>query len=440
MKTVHVSILGCCSTRDSIEVFKNSQDICDDVDIVVDKYINNLSILSVFAKPFSEEDYDLATKEAALSSATRFQHRKLDQEMRKNHFDFLKEAQSEYFIIDTSAVRLPVFKVGESYISCESIWQIVKDIPDYKDKDFFLKRIMISDKTSPCDLDRDELKDLYCRYLDKLLELYEQKQIVFINLKNASAFIGKDGNVDQELALRKSTEQEDAMMEFAFEIAKEHCPKSTFIEELPITIGDLDHWFGLHPLHYVNDVYRYYAESLLPFVKGKGKKEVECESKQLKEAYTLRLFSILCDAANRYALRKTNLLDETKYPKPGMCALNGVSLKTYADLSFEIEGEAFDETSFYLYSKTGNPIGDWSLAPTDIGPGKYMLKTGFNSDSLCHIDVVLFNDTTDKKWIWGNKSVEVTLEHGYKFILARAVVTKGAKIDRSGLITLEKID
>lgn len=114
--------------------------------------------------------------------------------------------------------------------------------------------------------------------------------------------------------------------------------------------------------------------------------------------------------------------------------------KMSSEYEYSIRGTATEETCFYLYSFTKNPLGGWRSVVNTIEEGKYMFTTKVASSlESIYIQLVLSNSGKDIKWIGGNLSTRFELTKAYTHQLIRVIINKGVSVDVEGCMILERL-
>ncbi len=246
---VSFNILGVCTTRDIFAVTKG------DKKFEIKKYTLGFSPL------FALEDGLKIDKEAFNSvetSLTPFRRRAAYLEFTHTVFDFLAEAKSDYLVIDLAVLK-------NSYLLTEDGHYFVAGKYNrslYKKLVEELNVPAIKQESVPCDfLPKDEVKKKLKDYATKLLTIYKPEQIILCDHQHSRLCV-KGKKIGQFKHFENKWGRRCEFISFCFDIMKNELKGCHVINYLPNAVANLNHRFGVSPLHFAKHYYSYCFECI----------------------------------------------------------------------------------------------------------------------------------------------------------------------------------
>lgn len=442
---VNISIIGACTSRDIFGIAETLPNVASRYKYTVDRFIQNMNPVSAVSAPIDSDIAEKMIAEATASSAPNFYKRLLKLEVEKTWYDYFSEVKSDWLILDMSAVRTSVIPIGSKYITYVIAAEIMKYL-DHSKADSIFSYIKTLGTISLATMDQSFLTEIYKSFFDKLLQLYPVDRIIVVDVKNAYTFIdtNKTSLQSPNYLANDDYSNANARISFAYNFAKEYLHNAHFVNSLPTIAGKINHKWGIHGLHYVDDVYAYFykcIDNIIHLNNASNTKQLESlYSLQLQKHYSEKIFSLYQSVAMASVEKLRNILPLESGVTPGEYTKNGITLVISSTYEFSITGTATEDTCFFLYSYSKNPLGNWRSVPMPISSGKYIFSTRIaSSPNRLLLQLVLANSLNDMKWINGHLSTRFTLEKPYSLVLIRAIIKKDVCLNENGCITLEQL-
>ena len=242
---IHVSILGCCVVRDIFRMASNAEEF------VVDKYVQSIHPISAVSKP--PFPYEGTNYLSVVDGMHNFEKRCFMLDMEKKVFDFMGEAQSDYLLLDMASLRLNLVRTVEGTAT---------DM--FKGKATLLEKKKILQQYSLVpfnQLDTSELCAFIDQFLEKVLTLYPQEKIILFEIMPASIFINKY-TVRCDYYDKQLVQDWTQALSMGYQYVHSKLPNAMTIPCPEYILGDINHQWGFHPLHYVAEYYDYALEAI----------------------------------------------------------------------------------------------------------------------------------------------------------------------------------
>ncbi len=443
-KITHISILGSCVSRDAFSIPQGTKEYGENENkYVVDRFIQSINPLSAISPLLGDEISTSLLDESVTSSACNFYKRCYKLDVTKSWTDYLSEVKSDYLVIDFSTVRLDCRKIGNGYLTYEDLGTTVATgIPADMPKDV-TKQFLTGERVGLSDLTKDELKNIYYEYLDRITKIYPQKRIIVIDARHTQTFIDSEGEFISSTyhSFDKRYIRDNELIDFAYICAKERIPQAHFIDSLPVSVGNIKHKWGKGGLHFVDEVYIYLYRAIDKIIHSKMTKNAEkLFLLELREKYSKEIFQNYYTTVTKCIQSERNILNYSFGMKSGKYEKNGVTLVVNPDFSFSINGTAIEDTVFYLYQANKNPLDGWRSVNAPIQQGAYTFSTMVSSiNESFFIQLILTDNDSNKKWVSGNLSSTFSIDKPYHYQIVRAVIRKDSCVDVNGKLYLEKI-
>ncbi len=440
-KTIHISTLGSCVSRDSFEICKNSPDYDEENEncYVIDRYAHNVNPLSYLCEPFSEQYVELIKEELNNSKSVNFKKRNFIFDLNKGAFDFLAEKKSEWLIVDLAAMRFELIKIaGGGYIISEMLNELLKNVEDRKSVPS-LNELAKGEIKRPADFDREQIQRSYKLFFDKVLSLYKEDRIILLQAKHALVFVNESTRefVFDTPKREQVVNVENQFMCDMYDYAKSRLKKAHFIPSLPVLIGNREHKWGISGLHYVDEVYSYFYRAIDFITNNRNKKIEDIYISNLQNHYSNIVFSKYSRLLNKF-LPDENLFNTNV--KEGKYECNGIEVTINKNFNFEIKGSATEDTVFFLITNKESPLLGWGSINKEVLKGKYIFKSGIKNSDDCFVQLVFTEKGSfEKRWLLSNDTCAFNLDKEYGFMLVRLVIKKGTYVDQSGRLFLKRI-
>ncbi len=445
-KNVKISIIGSCVSRDAFEIPKGMKEYGkNEPTYEIERFVQSISPLSAVTPAIEPMIADALVEELQYSAASNFHKRCFTLDVRNSWEEYLGEVKSDWLVVDMSVARFSCRRIGRGYVSADDSLKLIFNgvAEEAMRKCPTVRRLTEGDLLRIDDLDEKKTEAIYREYFRRLSKLYPQKRIVVMEVRNVTTHVDcKHGTVAPSFELmNEKYRTENAIIDRAYAYAKTFLPNAHFIEALPTSFGDVYHKWGRHELHYADQVYLYYYRALeiITQKKTNGESE-EAALRSLWESYTAKLFQQYTDLVANGFRSERSLLCVEDCARTGEFAVNGVKLTLREDFGFEAKGIASDETIFYLCQSDKNPLGGWKQLSMKLEPGKYLFTTRIKTEpNRAFVQLVLFAEGEEPRWISGNLSTEIELNHTYTHLLVRLVVRPGVAVEVAGRISLERL-
>ena len=276
-RKISLNILGCCVLRDTFGMHP------DDGGYVVNRYVQSPSPISlVTASPLLRKDAEI--EDTVFEGKSGFVKRCQLLELRKQVFDYLGGASSDYLIIDCAEARKNVL-----YFPGTGGW-FTESHKDLLAR--FIENGLLPELYELIDILEMERETLYAclrDFCDRLLAQYDKKHIILFEIKAVK--FHSDGRLFQVFGGKsKIAEQYNARMKLCFDYVKTYLEGCHIVEFPHNVVGDTHHKWGRALLHYVPEYYDYAQEAVDIITKRAGSLEEEQEElTRLKHDYETAL-------------------------------------------------------------------------------------------------------------------------------------------------------
>lgn len=266
------STLGSCVTRD---IFR----ICDiEHKFKIVKNVGFISPLSIFAT--IAEPLEALVESIDNSNISNFEKRNITLDLKGKAFQFLTSEKSEYLLFDLTDIRFPIMKKDTEIVTIRSHTTEAQLTKKFLMRREGYKYLWINE------ISKQEVKkhlDVLCKHIE---ENWDSDKIILIESRGTRCVKGKNGKIDKiayfdqlyddYFAGRTSIYNE--INDYVKEKLKCHYVQ---IPNFQFVMGDADHTFGLHPLHYTKKIYEYLYDQICSIVfknQYQSKKDVYLEA------------------------------------------------------------------------------------------------------------------------------------------------------------------
>lgn len=256
---IKLSIFGSCTSRDILEYGKKGE-------FQLGAYVARQSIISSLSKPI-DFNFDKCNLESA------FQKRQIVNDFQKNTFDILRDAKSEYLIIDLIDERFNLAEYMGSIVTVSNELASsgifdnkfkmakVREINNWKI--YNLKRTL---KGKSYIFKERLLEDYIKEFCNRITEIFEEKNIIIHRAVMVDYYINKDENVVQ---FPKNYLQYNRIintkLNYMYDYFQKFLPNAFVLDECKNYYADEKHKWGLAPMHYEEKYYIKIEEKLQNF-------------------------------------------------------------------------------------------------------------------------------------------------------------------------------
>ena len=258
---IKLSIFGSCTSRDILEYGKKGE-------FQLGAYVARQSIISSLSKPIDFNFDDCKIK-------SHFQKRQIINDFQKNTFDILREAKSDYLIIDLIDERFnlaeymgSVVTASNELVSSGILDNRFKKTKVRKIKNWKIYKLKKQLKGVSYIFKGRLLEDYIKEFCNNITEIFEENNIIIHRAVLVDYYIDKEGNVVQfpmhYLLYNKII---NSKLNYMYDYFQKFLPKAFFIDECKNYYADENHKWGLAPMHYQKEYYTNILYLLKKYVK-----------------------------------------------------------------------------------------------------------------------------------------------------------------------------
>jgi hypothetical protein len=243
MSVKTISIHGSCITRDTLAINENRN-------LKLKLYIARHCIISAISEAFNIKEDDKYINNIKST----FQKNMVLNDLNKTLFESLKSNKSDFLIIDLLDERFSIVDVMGKYITYSNEFKS-SNMHEYIGGNIIKK----------VDLDDELISNYMNVYIDKILEIYDEENIIINKVYHLDKYIDNYGNIvnfnDNILRVNKINNK---VLDKHYYYLENRLKKSKFIDITKNYLADSNQKWGLAPYHYE---YKYYKDSL-DIIKG----------------------------------------------------------------------------------------------------------------------------------------------------------------------------
>ena len=432
---IGISILGSCVSRDLFEIPVSH---CLSGEYKVERFIQSVNPFSAISPKLDEEIENSFLEQIPFSSAINFYKRCCKLDITKTCFEYLKEVDSDYLIIDVTTARIPLQACCDTYVSSALTKAVFASPPP--NTSLFLDKDELKDIL---DFSEEDFEKMTRLFVGQILNLYPAERVIVLDLNHSEIYLNGHNDIRydmDDIEFRYSLENK--RIDRMFYCLKKFLPNAHYVDRLPLFIGNTQHKWGMNGLHYIDEIYEYLFESIDYIIHNPNKDLLQEKATLdvIKHKWLVKILEKYNETVEFKLKQFNNLVQLENGVNKGEYAKSGVKLVVNDDFTFSLEGTAEEDTVFYLYSKHKNPLGGWISAPYFLAKGKYALSTGLdiNKDTF-YLQMVLTDSNNNRRWLWGSRTYRFVIERDYDLMLVRVIVNKGVSVKAKGFLRLEKI-
>lgn len=231
-----VNIFGSCVSRDLLEFEKEKN-------FLLKSYSARSSVVSVVTEP-------LTVQAEELELASNFQKCQVLRDITKGLWQELSENPSDYIIIDFIDERFPIGKYENSYVTLSN---------EFVESHFLENQYAVVDREKKGEdyfIEGKPLTDFLDKFLGRVLQQYEDRQVILHRAKHADKYIGKNGRVKKfSKAYLQYNQKMNTMLDYMYDYVEKQLPGCISLDFHGAYYADENHKWGLATMHYEKDYY-----------------------------------------------------------------------------------------------------------------------------------------------------------------------------------------
>ena len=297
-----VNILGTCISRDTFSMHP------DDGGYKVQKYVNECDPFYFVCKgmDIDKEKYDAF--DVSKFKFSNFRKRCMYLDATKTVMDYIKEADSDFLVIDTALFRISSMRWGDTTVCVSNnrapFFEALRKAGIIKEK--------LEEKLKVPEEDFDEMLEDFAQ---EVLKVYKPEQIILIEVRGV--FVNTDGEKTEAFGNLDNIYSKNIRVNAAFEVMKKKLAGCHIIPALDALLADKNHWLGRAPMHYTKELYDYQYECINVINEKLPREEEEKRIEELRRRYTNIYYEKYYNKISEgYALdiaeRNRELMDEAK--------------------------------------------------------------------------------------------------------------------------------
>lgn len=290
-KSVHLSVLGVCTSRD---IFR----ICDkESNYIVDCFIQHINPLSVAChtslldnKVYNNNDDLRSLLNSWWNNLPDFDIRNASIDIEKRTINILKEKKSQYIVLDFACLKYGMVFFDKEFK--KGLTKLHYDYFSHELTQYFGRLVQEFNIDEVDELDEKVLYNLLDGFMQSILEIYNQNEIVFVELYAVDKYI-KSGKIDEEeivnssywIMNKKDVGKLNSLYKKAFTYLHTNYPACHVIPFLYDMLGDVGHTWGKGDLHYINEYYEYAYEAMNIIIANHSELEERRKIEFLQDKY-----------------------------------------------------------------------------------------------------------------------------------------------------------
>jgi hypothetical protein len=282
------NILGVCTSRDIFTLTGG------DKKYEINQYTLGFSPLFAFDSGFKISKSDLDSIGPDVSA---FRKRAFYIDLTRSVFDFLTVRSSDYLIVDVALLKDSYFLTVDGHYFLEGKIRS----PLYKELVEKFKCPAVKEACIPCDfLPKEEVDKRLKAYASKLLTIYSPEQIILCEHQHSRLYV-KGGKIGAFKDFDKKWGMRDQFVAYCHGVLKRELKGCHVIGYLSNAVADLNHHFGVSPLHFSKGYYSYFMECIDTIVRklppDEERKKLEKINKKWNQFHAVKYFPQLRNLA-----------------------------------------------------------------------------------------------------------------------------------------------
>lgn len=226
-----------------------------DCEFVLRNYISNQSFISTVSDPFLDK--------FNVKMLSHWEKSMVEMDLKKELFKKLSDDKSEYLLIDFVDERNALVKYENSFFTFTDVMDNLKFWNGFNVE--YINKL---------DIDESFWKNSMNSYVEGLLEIYNEDNIIIHEVYLKDIYISKNGVIrsfeDEHLKYIKKV---NTLLEKYYSYLKEKLPNSEVINISNNYLPSEDHIWGLSPIHYEDRYYQGVQEKIRNIIIKKSKPE-----------------------------------------------------------------------------------------------------------------------------------------------------------------------
>ncbi len=245
MEKTKISVLGCCVSR---ELFNYT-----------DKFNVVSTVYSSFISLF-EDKIEVSMDDCLKAIESNFQARNVWLECNKEVFNYLKSQKGNYFLIDFGETINGFFEITQSTEKNE--FRKVRIAATQYTRKFLEKNCIPFEFVSSQNCD---IKIIVKKLFEQIFAIYPREKVYLNKTTLCRWYIDEQGQIQPFGDFYRLKEQQISTVRAFEKEAMQYLPKENVLEPLPYAFSNGTHKYGLSPVHYSDDDYRFMAHRMEKF-------------------------------------------------------------------------------------------------------------------------------------------------------------------------------
>lgn len=188
-------------------------------------------------------------------------------------------------MVDAILFRFQPYQIGEEKLLCHGFW---KNIFTALEKKNIIPPLQ-PDTFDMAAFSEEELERRIQYYVDQLLSIYQEEQIILVEAENAYLKYDKNQNITAFSAQwQASYKEHDFRIKKMFSMLRERLKGAHLIPFPKHVLAYANHWMGLSGLHYIKGYYDYAFQAVEIINQHLPRSEEEAQIQQLCDSYSTR--------------------------------------------------------------------------------------------------------------------------------------------------------
>lgn len=265
-----VNILGTCISRDTFSTHPN------DGGYKVLKYVHEFEPFHFVCKglEIDKQKYDAFD---VSDKITNFRKRCMYLDATKKVMDYIKEAESDYLVIDSALFRITSMRWGDTIVCVSNHRQKFFEALNKKGvlKEKFEEIVYV-----PNEEFEERLED----FAQEVLKIYPPEKIILVEVRGV--FANFDGENISAFENIDDINKKNERIAVGFDVMKKKLAGCHIIPVLDAAVADMNHWLGPATFHYTKEVYDYQYECINVINEKLPRDEEESRIRELQRKYT----------------------------------------------------------------------------------------------------------------------------------------------------------
>ncbi len=273
-EVTNINILGTCISRDTFSVKPEIEKY------KVLRYVNEFDpfYFNTQGMQIDKEKFDAYDVAPLISN---FRKRCMYLDAVKKIMDFIKEADSDFLVIDSAICRLQTMRLGDACVA----------VSNYKEgffnslKDEGITDVGVEEKFH---VPLEEMEERLKGFTSEVLKVYPPEKIILLEIQGS--FVHYDGTKLTPFGAVDKVIDKNKRMKLGFDILKKQLAGCHIIPMLDAVMSDTNHWLKVAMLHYTKDYYEYAYECMNVIAQRLPRDEEEKQIALLHKEYTDRYY------------------------------------------------------------------------------------------------------------------------------------------------------